>query len=120
MDRWRERLPERECSLVEWICSPEMALFGYECTMPAWTNPWEAILDPPLVDEAHMAAWIRPYVDERSSVVNRHLCSEFVRWMAIGSTVDLAPEIQRLLCLDPAIFQACRAELAGTEAACLS
>lgn len=81
IDRWKKHLSPEQVDLMDWLCGPEMALFGYSTERVRPADPAPASCLPTLIDEmARPSSWrvdfadpIRDYGFElfRRDVLNR-------------------------------------------------
>jgi hypothetical protein len=61
LDKWREVLNEQEIDLIERLCAPEMALYGYGKPERVSMLPEEIITSPLIIPREDLAEWYRPY-----------------------------------------------------------
>lgn len=62
VERWRRVLAPREVALIERLCGPEMALFGYDPMAGAAAEDPSLLYDPPVVTAEEQAEWMRRIV----------------------------------------------------------
>ncbi|WP_285906087.1 sulfotransferase family protein [Pseudodesulfovibrio pelocollis] len=62
LGRWQSSLSEGEIALVDYLCAPEMGLFGYEPVHGPDADATRRMLDdPPVVPRESLAMWIRRF-----------------------------------------------------------
>lgn len=105
VEKWRDVLSEEEIAHVEGLCWPEMALFGYT---PERFDPYAGdpatVFAPPMLDEASLPRWIRPYGPADLGGLIREMACEYVRTQAILRDAVLGPDDKRRFCLSELLF----------------
>lgn len=97
IDRWRDVLSEREIQFIDFVCGPEMALFGYD-EDPAG-EILDIVLNPPLVASERLAEWIRPFVDPTIEAALKDSACEYLRKQVLFTGPDWCDTDKIRLCL---------------------
>jgi hypothetical protein len=100
---WRKEMPKEMAELTEFICDPEMRLFGYtpEVYDPS-TGLSQGAFQYALDNINTCTGWNTDFVDPEQS-----LACEFFRKQALSSSVDLTEsQIKRCFLFDD-VYKAC-------------
>lgn len=78
--RWRKSLSREECAYIEYMCGPEMQLFGYEAieTQPEERDYW--VSSSPRIDDEDQANWMKPIVSNRADILIQQMKLEMIRY----------------------------------------
>jgi len=105
LERWKGILSEREATLVEYLCAPEMELHGYSPRYDLKQDfPSDFILDPPVVSPDNLAGWIQPYSTQsiRERIVEMSLEAARFRLRYLDDLVS--KDLQKHMYLYPSVF----------------
>lgn len=83
-ERWRTRLPATAIGYLDWLCSPDMHLFGYTSAGEAARRSDDGwMLAPEKIDPADQAAWMRDIVPADSISAYRIAAEERLRKLLV-------------------------------------
>ncbi|MBV9463567.1 MAG: sulfotransferase [Verrucomicrobiae bacterium] len=105
-EKWRRVLKPEELRLIEALCAPEMAAFGYELeSAPDPEESLRVLLDPPEIPIDELAAWIRPYASPYTGFPQNQMSHELLRTEALRHASAVPASMQRLLFLQTEFFK---------------
>lgn len=112
--RWKKYLSAKEVCFIDYLCGPEMNLFGYETVhLPGSRETTETLLAPPLPQTGELARWIRPFEEHSLGHTVTELGKEQIRHMLLGASPEVTDsdeyaELVRHCFLHKNIFRAIR------------
>jgi len=91
--RWREKLEAAQAGYLDWLCSPDMQLLGYEAmdfsqrrTDAGWT------VEPPRIAEAEQAEWMRGVIPADPLTARTNAATESLRKQLLYSDRHAGPD----------------------------
>ena len=107
LEKWQSALPESYLRIIERVCGPEMRLLGYP-RLIADVGPEPGSDELLFADDPEsLANWIRPY---SGHTYYKELAAERTRADLLREGAHRPdPAVQRLIALDPGIYDALRA-----------
>lgn len=104
LEKWRQKLAPETVEFIDYICGPEMGLYGYAVDKASPDRVDDFVSNPPLIDDEAMAKWIRPFASNAPEAVSRELKQEALRDRLMSDGLPSDSRDARLAFLHPEVF----------------